>query len=46
MGGGDSYARLGPLTGRTLVSNVPLLAAFSVAKRYFIQGVVITGIKG
>ena len=46
MGGGDTYVRLGPLMAMTLVSIIPLMAAFFVAQRYFIQGIVITGIKG
>lgn len=46
MGGGDTYVRLGPLMAMTLVSIVPLMVAFFVAQRYFIQGIVITGIKG
>ena len=46
MGGCDTYARLGPLMAMTLVSTVPLMVAFFVAQRYFIQGIVITGVKG
>ena len=46
MGGGDTYVILGLLTAMTLVSIIPLMAAFFVAQRYFIQGIVITGIKG
>ncbi|MCY4081572.1 MAG: hypothetical protein OXF54_15110 [Caldilineaceae bacterium] len=46
MGGCDTYARLGPLMAMTLVLTVPLMVAFFVAQRYFIQGIVITGVKG
>jgi len=45
MGGGGTYFRLGPLMAMTIVSMIPLLMAFFVAQRYFIQGIVITGIK-
>ena len=46
MGGGDTNVRLGPLMAITLKSIIPLMAAFFVAQRYFIQGVMITGVKG
>ena len=46
MGGGDTSVRLGPLMAMTLVSIIPFMVAFFVAQRYFIQGIVITGIKG
>ena len=46
MGGGDTYVRLGPLMAMTLVSIIPFMVAFSVAQRYFIQGIVFTGTKG
>ena len=46
MGGGDTRVRLGQLMAMTLVSIIPLMVAIFVAQRYFIQGIVITGIKG
>ena len=30
----------------TLVATIPVLLVFVVAQRYFIQGIVITGVKG
>jgi len=30
----------------TVVSLIPVLTLFFIAQRYFIQGVVVTGIKG
>ena len=37
---------LGPLMAMTTLSVIPLLILFSIAQAYFIQGIVITGIKG
>lgn len=46
MGSGGTYVRLGPLMAMTLVSIIPLMIGFFIAQRYFIQGIVMTGIKG
>jgi ABC-type glycerol-3-phosphate transport system permease component len=35
-----------PLMAMTILSVVPVLLLFFLAQRYFIQGIVITGVKG
>ncbi len=38
--------KIGQTMAMTLLSVIPLLAVFYTAQRYFIQGIVITGVKG
>ena len=40
------YAPMQAVMAMTLVSILPVLLVFFVAQRYFIQGIVITGVKG
>ena len=42
----NAYQILGPLMAMTTLSVIPLLILFSIAQARFIQGIVITGIKG
>jgi len=42
----NAYQILGPLMAMTTLSVIPLLILFSIAQAKFIQGIVITGIKG
>jgi len=46
VGGGTTIQNIGPLMAMTIVSMIPVLITFFIAQRYFIQGIVITGIKG
>jgi multiple sugar transport system permease protein len=46
VGGGTTIQNVGPLMAMTIVSMIPVLITFFVAQRYFIQGIVITGVKG
>jgi multiple sugar transport system permease protein len=46
VGGGTTIQNVGPLMAMTIVSMIPVLITFFIAQRYFIQGIVITGVKG
>ena len=43
---GATIQNIGPLMAMTIMSMIPVLIVFFIAQRYFIQGIVITGIKG
>jgi len=45
-GGGMLDVRMPQIMAMTIVSMIPVLLVFFLAQRYFIQGIVITGVKG
>ena len=37
---------MGPMMAGTIIALIPVLVVFFVAQKYFVQGIVITGVKG
>jgi multiple sugar transport system permease protein len=37
---------MGPLMAQSLVALLPVLVLFAIAQRFYIQGIVFTGVKG